>query len=53
MKKYRNVEKYLFNDLLFRYNLYLFIPVFFIIFYLYIYFSIYLFIPIFIHAFIN
>jgi len=28
MKKYRNVKINLFNDVLFRYNLYLFIPVF-------------------------
>jgi len=28
MKKYRNVEIYLFNDVLLIYNLYLFIPVF-------------------------
>jgi len=28
MKKYRNVEIYLFNDVLLSYNLYVFIPVF-------------------------
>jgi len=59
MKKYRNVEIYLFNDVLFRYNsfLYLFIHLFkhlfiLVFIYLYIYFSIYLFIPRFIYAFI-
>jgi len=41
MKKYRNVEIYLFNDVLLSYNLYAFIPVFI---YLYIYLSIYFFI---------
>jgi len=41
MKKYRNVEIYLFYDVLLIYNLYLFIPVFI---YLYIYLFIYLFI---------
>jgi len=49
MKKYRNVEIYLFNDVLLSYNLYVFIPV---VIYLYIYLSIYLFILVFIHAFI-
>jgi len=41
MKKYRNVEIYLFNYVLLMYNLYLLIPIFI---YLYIYLSIYLFI---------
>jgi len=49
MKKYRNVEIDLFNDVLFRYNLFLFIPVFIHLFkhlfiYSYIYSCIYLFI---------
>jgi len=49
MKKYINVEIYVFNDVLFRYNLYLFIPVYI---YLSIYLSIYLFILVFIYTFI-
>jgi len=45
MKKYRNVEIYLFNDVLLISNLYLLIPIF-------IYLSIYLFLYLFMHLFI-
>jgi len=49
MKKYRNVEIYLFNDVLLIYNLYLYIAVFI---YLYIYLSIYLYIYLSIYLYI-
>jgi len=53
MKKYRNVEIYLFNDVLLIYNLYLFIPGFINLFiHLFKHVSIYLYIYLFIYTFI-
>jgi len=49
MKKYRNVEIHLFNDVLLSYNLYLFIPIFISVF---IHLFLYLFIHLFKHLFI-
>jgi len=50
MKKYKNVEIDLFNDVLFRYNLYLFIPVFI---HAFINLFLYFFMPLFIYLYLR